>query len=304
MKRPYSIVLIMLAISFIHTVYGQKIHLVGATVVVRLEDHLSREQTREMAREQAIHKALEERYGTFISKDSRIEIEDGSTSVHITGATQVKGEWLETINESFKEEVRRIKTGSGVRQEIWITCTIKGKAREIVDTSVKFDYSPLNCPEMDCAREDFENNSQFYLYFKTPVDGYLSVFLADDKQAYRILPYNEMPKQYIHNVPVKADQEYIFFHPDQSANYFEGFPYYLTDEIMLDTEKDQTSYQLYMVLSSTPYTKPILENEIELPGAYKNPKHIPREDFDEWVRNNRMVNTTFFYQTSNLTVKK
>ena len=304
MKRPYSIVLIILAISFINNAYGQKTHIVSATAVVKLEDHLSREETREMAREQARHQALEAKYGTFISKDSRVEIEDGNTSVSITGATQVKGEWLETIKESFKEETRRVKTNSGVRQEIWITCMVKGKVREIADPSIKFDFAPLHCPEMSCVGENFENNSQFYLYFKTPVDGYLSVFLADDKQAYRILPYNEMPKKYIHNVPVKADRDYIFFNPVRSADYFEGFPYYFTDEIMLDTEEDQTAYQLYIVLSPKPYTKPILENEIELQGAYKNPKHIPRKDFEEWVRNNRIVDAAFFYQTSNLIVKK
>ena len=304
MNLLHSIVLVLLAMGFICPAYGQKIHVVSATAVVKLEDNLSRKQTREKAREQAIHKALEERYGTAISKDSRVKIEDGSTSVQIRGASQVKGEWLETIKESFSEDVRRVKKGSEVKQEIWITCTIKGKTRALLKPSVKFDFITLNCPEMNCAQDDFDNNSQLYLYFKTPVDGYLSVFLADDKQAYRILPYNEMPEQYIHNVPVKADQEYIFFHPDRSANYFEGFPYYFTDEIMLDTEEEQTSYELYVVLSPEPYTKPMLENEIELPGAYKNPKHVPRDDFENWVRNNRMVNTTFFYQTSNLIVKK
>ena len=304
MKRPYSIVLIILAISLVNYAYGQKIHVVSATAVVKVEDHLSREATREMAREQAKHQALEARYGTFISKDSRVEIEEGSTAVSIIGASQVKGEWLETIKETFKEETRRVKTGSGVRQEIWITCNIKGKVREITNPSIGFDFLPLNCPDMNCAEENFDNMSQFYLYFKTPVDGYLSVFLADDKQAYRILPYNEMPEKYIHNVPVVADRDYIFFNPVRSADYFEGFPYYFTDEIMLDTEEDQTAYQLYVILSPKPYTKPILEDEIELPGDYKNPKYIPREDFENWVRNNRMVDTEFFYQTSNLKVKK
>lgn len=197
-----------------------------------------------------------------------------------------------------------MKTGSGVKQEIWITYSVKGKTREITNPSIDFDFLPLDCPDRNCAGEDFENMSQFYLYFKTPVNGYLSVFLADDEQAYRILPYNEMPEKYIHSVPVKADRDYIFFNPVKSADYFEGFPYYFTDEIMLDTEEDQTSYQLYVVLSPKPYTKPILEKEIGLPGAYTNPKYISREDFEGWVRNNRMVDAAFFYQTSNLIVKK
>ena len=304
MKKPYAIVLLILAINFINTVYGQKIQTVSATAVVKLEDHLSREETRQMAREQARHKALETKYGTFVSKDARVEVEDGNTAVYITGATQVKGEWLETVKESFKEEIRRVKTSEGPKTEIWISCTVKGRAREITDASVQFDFHTMSCPEIACSADMFENNAQLYLYFKSPVDGFLSVFLADEKQAYRILPYHEMPEKYIHNVPVKADREYIFFNPVRSADYFEGFPYYFTDEIVLDTEDDQTAYELYVVLSSKPYTKPLLEKEVELAGDYKNPKHIPREDFDKWVRNNRIVNEQFFYQTSNLIVKK
>lgn len=51
MKRPYSIVLLILAMGFANSTHGQKIHVVSATAVVKLEDHLSREEAREMARE-------------------------------------------------------------------------------------------------------------------------------------------------------------------------------------------------------------------------------------------------------------
>ena len=53
---------------------------------------------------------------------------------------------------------------------------------------------------------------------------------------------------------------------DHSYDYFDEFPYYLVDEIYLDTDNTQKFYKLYVLFSLKPFAKPILENEVEFSG--------------------------------------
>jgi hypothetical protein len=305
MKRLSSLLLLILAIGS-SGAYCQKIYATQGSAKVKLEDHLSREETMEMAREQAVHTAIEGLFGSHISKDAFVDIEEGESSVTIKSDSEVKGEWLKTTKESFHEETRKVKNeeGKGQKSEIWIVCTIEGKVREITSPLINLDFQSLNCPTLDCATTDFENGDSFYLYFKSPENGYLSVYLADKEQAFRLLPYSSMPSDYLHNVPVIADEEYILFYPDRTSDHFENFPYYYTDEISLDTEKEQEFYRLYLIFSPKPFTKPILEDEVEIVGEYTTPKFLTRRHFDVWVQDNRIFDTDFYYETLNLRVRK
>ena len=51
------------------------------------------------------------------------------------------------------------------------------------------EYVILNCPETACRTSNFFDGEQFYLYFKSPVDGYLSVYIDEGDITYRLLPY-------------------------------------------------------------------------------------------------------------------
>lgn len=305
MKRLSSLVLLILAIGS-SGAYCQKIYVAKGTAKVRMEDHLSREETIEIAREQAIYNAIESLFGSHVSKDAFVDIEDGESSVTIKGDSEIKGEWLKTTKESFHEETRKVKNpdGKGQKSEIWIVFSIEGKVREITSPLINLEFLSLDCPNLDCATTDFNNGDSFYLYFKTPENGYLSVYLADSKQAFRLLPYSEMSTEYLHNVPVKADNEYILFNPDRTSDYFENFPYYYADEISLDTEDEQEFFKLYLIFSPKPFTKPILEEEVEIEGEYTTPKFLTRKNFDVWVQDNRIFDTEFYYETLNLRVRR
>ena len=287
----------------LHSAHSQKIYAAKGFAKIRLEEHLSREETRDMASEQAKYDAIEAIFGTYVSKDAFVDVKDGAVSVTVKGESQLKGEWLKTTKEEFREESRRIKDEYGTRNEIWIICELEGKVREITSTIV-YEFLTLNCPDMRCRITDFNNGESLFLQFRTPIDGYLSIYLVNEQYAYRLLPYQEMPSTYLHNVPVEADREYLFFATGIEYDYFDEFPYYLVDEIYLDTENTQEFYKLYVLFSLKPFAKPILENEVEVAGEYITPKTLRRRNFDVWVQDNRIFNTDFFFKTLNLRVRK
>ncbi|MCH7512508.1 MAG: hypothetical protein IH947_00975 [Bacteroidetes bacterium] len=284
--------------------YSQKIYAAKGFAKIRLEEHLSREETRDMASEQAKHNAIEAIFGTYVSKDAFVDVKDGAASVTVKSESELKGEWLKTTKEEFREESRRIKDEYGARNEIWIICEVEGKVREITSAVIAYEFLTLNCPDVRCRTTDFNNGESLFLQFRTPVDGYMSIYLVDEQHAYRLLPYQEMPSAYLHNVPVEADREYLFFAAGIQYDYFDKFPYFLVDEIYLDTDKTQEFYKLYVLFSPKPFAKPILENEVEVAGAYTTPKTLRRSNFDVWVQDNRIFNTDFFFKTLNVRVRQ
>ncbi len=283
---------------------SQKIYNAQGTAKVRLEEHMSREETRDLARQQARLQAIETLFGTYVSKDAYVDVSDGKTAISIHSTSELKGEWLKTDAETFHEESRKIKDEYGERLEIWIVCELKGKVREIETPLIGYSFSTLSCPEETCEALEFKNGQSFYMNFQTPEDGYLSIYLVDESQAYRILPYQEMPSSYLHTIPVKADKKYTFFSTRKSFDYFEDYMYFMADEIYLETEKEKELFKVYVLFSPDPYSKPILNTEEGIKGEYDVPKTLSKRNFEVWVQDNRIFDTNFYYQTQNIRVSK
>ena len=64
------------------------------------------------------------------------------------------------------------------------------------------------------ATDVFKNNDDFFLYFKSPVNGYLTIFLFDiaANQAYCMLPYQDSGSG---SYPITFGQDYYFFSPNK-----------------------------------------------------------------------------------------
>jgi len=284
--------------------FSQRIFSARGTAKIRLEETLSRAETRDIARQQARQNAIETIFGSYISKDSYVDVAEGNIDVNITSTSELKGEWLKTNDESFKEETRKIKDEFGTRNEIWIVCEVKGKVREIQTPLIGYTFTTKNCILDECETSDFKNGESFYMTFETPVEGYLSIYLVDGLQAFRILPYQDMPSVYRHTIPVQADTEYTFFSPGKSYDYFEDYSYFLTDEIYLETEKEKEFFKVYVLFSPKPFAKPILDSGVEVEGEYGIPKTISKRNFEVWVQDNRIFDTDFYFQTKNIRARK
>lgn len=301
MKKIVLVVGFLLAIPLLGI--SQKIYSAQGIAKVRMEANVSRAETRELARQQAKHQAIETVFGSYVSKDAYVDIEEGASDVTIRASNQLQGEWLKTTQETFREETRKVKDEFGTSTEIWVVCELEGKVREFEAPPVAYTFTPQNCPLEACATTEFKNGESFYLSFQTPQDGFLSVYLVDEEQAYRILPYQEMPNVYLDHVPVKADQSYTFFVPGKAHDYFEDFNYFMTDEIYLETAKKQELFKVYVIFSPEPYAKPILDHVVEEDTGFEVPRTLPKRIFEVWVQDNRIYDANFYYQTQNIRVK-
>jgi hypothetical protein len=277
--------------------YAQKKFNAAGEAQMKVENNVSKDEIRQKVKDLAIINAIENELGTYVEQESNIDIQDGKTSFNIIGNSRVKGEWLETKKEEFIEDTRIVEGSYGKETEVWLTCKISGIVREIIKPKLAFEYQALNCPEIHCRQNRFNNGESLYIFFKSPSSGFLSIYLTDDEVAYRILPYSEMSAYYLDAVPVNADKDYIFF--SSEADYFSNFPPELTDQLELTTEQDIEYMRLIIVFSTEPFSKPILNQKI---GTL--PKSVPINKFNEWIRDNRIYNLSFNYQDVNISIVK
>ncbi len=264
--------------------FSQEIVRVEGSSQVKLENNMSKDETRRIARELAMINAIENAFGTYVAQDADIMLEDGKVSYNIIGSTRVRGEWVKTTEIKFLDEKREAKGQFGKELEIWITCNIKGKAKPATPKA-EIEYLTLNCPETVCRTVEFITGESFYLQFKSPVDGYLCVFLSDDNTVYRLLPYSQMEETCQKAVPVKRDFNYIFFY--EGLKYFDNE---IVDEYELYTYLKHEFNYVYIVFAEAPYIKPILnsvKDDDDYNEGYKIPASLSFADFEEWLSENR-----------------
>jgi len=290
--RYYKTILLIFSAIFLtwFSVQGQKLVATSGEWTSRIEINMTKEQCKEQAHELAIINAIENAFGTWAEQQTDIVIKDGRDYYNIVGTTKVKGEWVETQKEEYSEASQINKTKNGNEVETFITCKIDGKVKRATPKAM-IHYQTLSCPDKRCRAIDFISGESLYLSFKSPVDGYLSVFLEDDEMVYRLFPYSNQSGKENSATLIKADQEYILFAKDPKYN---SFPV-AVDEYELYTLRPFEVNNIYVVFSEDLYVKPMLNNEtasIEK-KEYMLPKSLSRKNFQEWLANNRATSQSF-----------
>jgi hypothetical protein len=180
--------------------------------------------------------------------------------------------------------------------ERWIEVKVTCRVSALPSFKVNFDAKNCSCPSISCITDQFNEGQQYYLYFKSAVDGYLAVFLdvPADNTTYRLLPYQKNNNQGAFFV--KADTDYYFFSKENVyANDISSI-----DELVLSlTEKGIPEDNKIFILFSpnSPIEKPIMSKAAEtqaqknvLEERFEIPVHMPSEKFQEWqlkVRNRK-----------------
>ncbi len=303
---PYKKTLLALSalVLFIissNNAFSQEIKRATREAQVRQEINMTKEQAREKAKELAMIKAIENEFGTYVGQETDMRLSDGKISFNTIGATKVKGEWVETTDISFEEKKREIKGKYGKELEIWITCYIKGKVKKATPKADIF-FQTLNCHKVECRTVEFISGEQLYLNFKTPVSGYLSIWLCDGNKAYRLFPYENMKDDEYNVCKVEADKDYIFF--DKENNYFNDAA---VDEQELFTNSSIEYNTVYLIFSEQHYVKPILDNSKELEEykeGYKTPKSVDINSFKKWLSQNRATSDSFLDRKIKISIEK
>ena len=269
---------------------------------VELTENRSRQDVKKEAKDMATVNALERAFGSVIIQGNSTYISNVNTGkktetnsvFNMIANTSVKGEVVEVISEKY-EDVKGYKVIEGKKIEVTdILCKITIKARELAEPPVDFTTFPLACTNINCKTTSFAENDDFFLYFLSPITGYLSVYLDDKGYSQRLLPYKNMPVEYESGMPVKADREYVFFSKKPEHNYFEDKDFE-EDVYTLYSDSKKDINRLFIIFSKTPLNKPKLVSNVktgqltkqELDEGYTMPKTLKSENFQKWLNKNR-----------------
>lgn len=248
----------------------------------------SRVECERLAAEQARIDALAKKFGTIVSQDilqaDRIVGNREQNDFLALSATEVKGEWIADEGKPEYEYSRDAK------ENLIVTCRIKGKAKEISNEAAAFDALVLrNGTRKANADNRFRDGDDMFLYFNTSVNGFLSVFLEDEEgKVYLLLPY---PKDTRTRVAVKKDTEYIFFSPDHVGDQIGAD----VEEVYL-TGSDHTEYnRVFVVFSPEYFSRPVMDASQGLPV-------MKSEEFNKWLIKSRRNDSRMNVKSMNLQI--
>lgn len=265
--RGFFFILLYLLSS---SVFAQRVEKVTAEYVYHAPENISLEEAKYIALERAKIQAIADTFGTIVSQSNFTTIanRNGKSDVDFfsLGGSEVKGEWIETIGKP--EYAISYEKGLLV-----IKASVIGRIREIVSVKVDFKAKVLcNGTDLKYERSDFRNGDDLYLYFQTPVDGYLTVYLLDEttQMVYCLLPYKNSDKV---SLPVRHDVPYVFFSQNASAEDVSEI-----DEYVMTCNREVERNVIYVVFSMNQFIKANSSENMDL-----MPRQLPFEDFQKWL---------------------
>ena len=263
------------------SVCAQHIKTVKGDASYYVPGHITEEEARNKVLEMARLKAIADEFGTIVSQNNSIVMRnDGGLSEESfqqMSNADVCGEWLRTIEEEVSKEL--------IDGETVLTAKVKGEAREVKSAKVTFTAKILrNGKEDKFESVDFRNRDCFYLSFRTPVSGYLLVYLMDADHNYtRIVPSDEEEL-----CQLKRNQRYVFVdNPDK--------------HIILTCNGTQEINQIYIIFSPNklyPGEEQENRNNASLTAyateEFSHVYHLPTmkyKTFQKWLFNLRKQDT-------------
>jgi len=282
MKKIHKLLIIMGLLLSCVALYGQKTDKVEGTFTYIIPENVSYEQAKKIAIEQAKIKALADKYGTIVSQTSTMHIqtenEKSTTSFSLLGGTEVKGEWL---GDRKEPEISR-KQENGMDK---VTAKVWGEAREITSAGIDFSSKILNHPDAKRETDIFKHGENFYISFRSPVDGYLVVYLYDGEETvYRILP--EYGKDGAGNVEIEGGKDYTFL-KDKKLEF--------------TCEKLVEHNHFFIIFSDKKFIK---ANDENAPKEAKIPNTLTWTDFQKWFSKNRQMDKNMERKIISVTIEK
>ena len=249
---------------------AQKTERVTATYTYYAPEHVSIEEARRVALQRAQLQAIADAFGTIVTQSNamRVKNENGKSDVSLLslGASEVRGEWLRTDGEPEYD----IAYEDGM---LAVTVRVKGVIREIVNAAVDFQAKVLrNGTEDRFEGEEFRNGDDLYLSFRSPVDGFLTVYLLDaEGTAYCLLPYRNDTGG---RVAIEGNRHYVFFSLDDVPAEERS----IVDEYTMTCSRDGELNQIYVIFSPQLFTK-----AVDYAGEGLQLRELPYEEFQEWL---------------------
>ncbi|MBB3696193.1 DUF4384 domain-containing protein [Flammeovirga yaeyamensis] len=294
MKNFIQTLLLFITFFQLGNTYAQKVKKVGAKLTEPITENISIADFKESLKMKAQIKALADEFGTLIASNTDLTLDNSGTNLNTLSTSNVKGEWIKTTEINYKWFIEENDNG----QKLYLSCEVKGKAREITKNKIDLHSNLLKCANKNlCITQKFKEGESLYLSIKSPIDGYISIFMREEEMVYRLLPYSRLTADQNNCIKVNADQEYVLFDA-QGNKGLESIQNRNVDELQLSTMgKDKLYNRLYIVFSTTKFDKPMLNTENGIKTLYP-------EAFQDWITNTKLVDKNFQDQVIYFTVEQ
>lgn len=246
---------------------------------------------RETALERAKIQAIADEFGTIVSQQNStiVSNKNGESNIDFLslGGSEVKGEWIETIGEPTYD----ISYQQGM---LVVRVEVKGRIREIVSAPIDFVARILcNGTEDRFERTDFRNGDDLFLSFRSPVNGFLAVYLVDNnRDAFCLLPYLGQTNGIY---PIVANRQYILFSEEHAPKEEKS----IVDEYTMTASESLERNQIYVIFSPNTFTK--ATDSMLTDGL---PRQLNWEDFQRWLSKCRRRDKELRVEKTIITIKQ
>ncbi|MCM1483624.1 MAG: DUF4384 domain-containing protein [Muribaculaceae bacterium] len=231
---------------------------------------MSIDEAKRTALDRAKIQAIADEFGTVVTQSNSTVISNrngkSDTQFLSIGGTDVKGEWIQTTSEPVYDV-------SFADHHIVVKVVVKGVIRAIDEKRTNVMVKCLrNGTDTKYEDTSFKDNDDLFMYFSSPSDGYLTIFLFDEPQrrVYCILPYSSSNGE---PIAVEHDKEYIFFSAKHKYTPDD------VDELTLSCSADKEFNTLYAIFCPRKIGKASMSAGV--PGEM--PKNMTFEDFKRWM---------------------
>lgn len=266
--------------------FAQKTRTVSDTYTYIAPKNISPSMAELNAVEQAKLNIIAQNFGTVIgvSNTSVTKVRNGNTNSQFVSFAEsdVKGEWLETVGTP------EIKTVYDNNLGLVVTVKIKGVIREVSSARTDLSVHVLrNSTDLRAETDNFFNGDDFFVYFLSPVDGYVSIYMYDMENVVRLWPKAGSGEG---AQKVDAATEYVFFQGMSTPNGVRSL-YYLT------ADADSDINRMYIVFSTRPYSHP---NDAMMESF----PVLSFSDFQSWLSKSRKSDYGMMVIPKDITINK
>ncbi len=244
---------------------------VKATYTYYAPESVTVEVAKRTALDRARLVAIADAFGTIVSQSNATIMVDNNgkadSRFFSLGGSDVRGEWIETIGEpvyqlSYEQNILVVKV------------EVDGIIRETDGPDIDITAKILrNGTEEKFESSEFRSGDDMYLYFQSPVDGWLVVYMLDEttQQVFCLLPYkNSGDGAYF----IAHDKPYILF----SSKHDHDNPG-IVDEYVMTCQRENELNDIYVIFSPNAISK---ANSSEVSNV-SLPRQLSFEDFTKWL---------------------
>lgn len=272
---------------------AQKVRTISGEYTYYAPSTVSPDQAKQTAIYRARLTALADAFGTYVYQNNVTSAHNdamrSTLDFQSVGGSEVKGEW---IGDTRDPEVDVVGYEANM---LVVRARVRGKAREIVAAPIGYTAKILrNGSDPKFESDQFRAGDDLYLWFKTPVSGYLAVYLVDDQHtAYCLLPYMQDRSG---RMPVGNNNEYLFF----SAQCADPQTRSLVDEYTLTCKKPAEQNTLYIIFSPNEFAKA----DDVASGDMALPRELHFAQFQAWLSKSRIRDQKMSVEQKIITIRK